>query len=66
MEKIPHCWQHLPMVWHGLKVARNRMSNLATKLLEIPDAYGSMPHKLILFTLLRYVVSPQWVRYIET
>ena len=49
MEKIPGCWEHLSMVWHALKEARAQKSNLAIIWLDIANAYGSIPHKLIAF-----------------
>ena len=54
------------MVWHALKEARAKKSNLAVIWLDIANAYGSIPHKLIVFALHRYGVSPQWIRLIET
>ena len=65
MEKIPGCWEHLSIVWHALKEARALKSNLAVIWLDIANAYGSIPHKLIVFALHRYGVSPQWIRLIE-
>ena len=29
MEKTPGCWEHLSIVWHALKEARTRKSNVA-------------------------------------
>ena len=58
MDKVPGCWEHLSMVWHALKEARTHKSTLATVWLGIANAYGSIPHKLIIFALLRYGVSP--------
>ena len=66
MEKIPRCWEHLLMVWHALKEARAKNSNLAVIWLDIANAYGSILHKLLVFALHRYGVSPQWIRLIET
>ena len=66
MEKILGCWEHLSMIWHALKDARAQKSNLAIIWLDIANAYGSIPHKLIAFALHRYGVSPQWIRLIET
>ena len=66
MEKIQRCWEHLSMVWHALKEATAQNSNLAVIWLDIGNAYGSIPHKLIVFALHRYGVSPQWIRLIET
>ena len=54
------------MVWHALKEARAQKSNLAVIWLDIANAYGSIPHKLIAFALHKYAVSPQWIRLIET
>ena len=66
MEKIPECWDHLSMVWHALKEARVQKSNLAVIWLDIANAYGSIPQKLIVFALHRNGISPQWIRLIET
>ena len=54
------------MVWHALKEARAKKSNLAVIWLDIANAYGSILHKLIVFALRRYVVFPQRIRLIET
>ena len=62
MEKIPGCWEHISMVWHALKEARAKNSNLTVIWLDIANAYGSIPHKLIVLALNRYGVSPQWIR----
>ena len=53
------------MVWHALKEARTHKSTLATIWLDIANAYGSIPHKLIIFALHRYGVSPQWIRLVQ-
>ena len=53
------------MVWHALKEARTHKSTLATIWLVIANAYGSIPHKLIIFVLRRYDVSPQQIRLVE-
>ena len=54
------------MVWHALKEARAKKSNLAVIWLGIANAYGSIPHKLIVVALHRCGVSSQWIRFIET
>ena len=46
------------MVWHALKEARAQKSNLAIIWLDIANASGSIPHKLIVFGLHRCGVSP--------
>ena len=54
------------MAWHALKEARAKNSNLTVIWLDIANAYGSIPHKLIVFALNRYGVSPQWIRLNKT
>ena len=54
------------MNWHALKEARAKKSNLAVIWLDIANAYGSIPHKLVVFPLHRDGVTPQWTRLIET
>ena len=51
------------MVWHALKEARAKKSNLAVIWLDIANAYGSIPHKRIAFALHKYGVSPQWMKH---
>ena len=59
MEKVPGCWEHISMVWAALKEAKSKNLSLATVWLDIANAYGSIPHKLIIFALHRYGVSPK-------
>ena len=66
MEKVPGCWEHISMVWAALKEAKSKNLSLATIWLDIANAYGSIPHKLIIFALFRYGVSPKWIHLIET
>ena len=56
MEKVPGCWEHMSTIWSALKEARSNKSDLATIWLDIANAYGSIPHKLIFFALKRYGV----------
>ena len=64
--KVPGCWEHISMVWAALKEAKSKNLYLATIWPDIANAYGSMPHKLIIFALHRYGVSPKWIHLIET
>ena len=48
MEKIPGSCEHLSMFWHAVKEARAKKSNLAVIWLDIANAYGFIPHKLVL------------------
>ena len=66
MEKISGCLKHCSIIWHALKKAQAQRSNLAITSFDIANAYGSIPHKLIVFALHRYGVCPQWIRFIET
>ena len=49
MEKVPGCWEHMSMVWSALKEARKNKSSVANIWLDIANAYGSIPHRLIFF-----------------
>ena len=66
MEKVPGFWEHISMVWAALKEAKSKNLSLATIWLDTANAYGSIPHKLIIFALHRYGVSPKWIHLIET
>ena len=66
MEKVPGCWEHISMVLAALKEAKSKNLSLATIWLDIANAYGSIPHKLIIFALHWYGVSPKWIHLIET
>ena len=66
MEKVPGCWEHISMVWEALKEAKSKNLSLATIWLDITNAYGSISHKLIIFALHRYGVSPKWIHLIKT
>ena len=66
MEKVPGCWEHISMVWAAQKEAKSKNLSLATIWLDIANAYGSIPHKLIIFALFRYGVSPKWIHLVET
>ena len=66
MEKVPGCWKHISMVWAALKEAKSKNLSLATIWLDIANACGSIPHKMIIFALHWYGVSPKWIHLIET
>ena len=66
MEKVPGCWEHMSMVWSALKEARSNKTDLATIWLDIANAYGSIPHRLIFFALERYNVHSSWISFIKT
>ena len=53
------------MVWSALKQSRLNHSNLANIWLDIANAYGSIPHKLIFFALERYGVPTSWISLIR-
>ena len=64
MEKVPGCWEHMSMVWSALKEARSNQTDLSTIWLDVANAYGSIPHKLIFFALERYGVPGSWISLI--
>ena len=53
------------MISHAQKVERTQKSTLVTVWLDIANAYGPIPHKLIVFDLFRYDIAPQWIRLVE-
>ena len=65
MEKVPGCWEHMSMVWSVLKDARSDKLDLASIWLDIANAYGSIPHRVIFFALERYVVPQHWISFIK-
>ena len=65
MDKVPGCWEHVSMVWSPLKEARSTKSSLANIWLDIANAYGSIPHRLLFFALERYGVDPHWISLIK-
>ena len=65
MEKVPGCWEHISMVWSSLKEARQNKSTVANIWLDIANAYGSIPHRLIFFALERYGIDPKWIQIIK-
>ena len=61
MRKVAGCWEHTAMMWSALKDARKRRRSLASVWLDLANAYGSVPHRLIVFALQRYQVPPDWI-----
>ena len=54
MEKVPSCWEHMSVLWDELKSRNTERSNIAAILLDIANAYGTVPHQLLFFALRRY------------
>ena len=52
------------MVWSALKDAREAKKDLSLLWLDLANAYGSVPHKLIEFALKRYLVPLDWIKMI--
>ena len=65
IEQVPGCWEHMSMVWSALKEARKNKTSLANIWLDIANAYGSIPHRLIFFALKRYGVDSKWIAIIQ-
>ena len=65
MEKIPDCWVHMSMVWDSLKSEKHDKTSLSAIWLDVANAYGSLPHRLIYFALKRYGVSEKWIKIIQ-
>ena len=65
MERVPGCWEHMSSVWSALKEASVSKATLAAIWLDIANAYGSVPHRLIFFALERYGVPIKWINLIK-
>ena len=65
LEKVFGCWEHMSMVWSALKEARQNKTTVANIWLDIANAYGSIPHRLIFFALKRYGVDNKWISIVE-
>ena len=51
-------------MWSALKEAKSTPSRLAMLWLDLANAYGTVPHKLIEFALRRYHVTESWIKLI--
>ena len=47
--KVSGCWEHMSMVRSALKETQSRKSSLENTWLDIANAYGSFPHRLLFF-----------------
>ena len=56
IKNTPGCWEHTSMIWSALKHCKNSNKSLAVLWLDLANAYGSVPHQLIIFALRRYRV----------
>ena len=65
MEKVPGCCENMSVVWGAFKEARCNKLNVANIWLDIANAYGSIPHRLIFFALERYGVHEHWISLIK-
>ena len=54
------------MLWSALQDARKNKRNLSSLWLDIANAYGSIPHRLIFFALERYGVPAHWISVVKT
>jgi len=64
MRRMAGCWEHTAMMWSALKDAKKSNQSLAVLWLDLANAYGSVPHKLIVFALRRYRVPESWISLI--
>ena len=53
---IPGCMEHTGVISQLIKEAKMYKGNLAVLWLNLKNAYGSIPHKLVELTLKRYHV----------
>ena len=60
----PGCWEHTAMMWSALKDSKLRKKSLAVLWLDLANAYGSVPHQLIIFALRRYSVPERIINLV--
>ena len=53
------------MVWDALKTSKKMKHSLSAIWLDIANAYGSVPHRLIFFALRRYGIPEKWIDVIR-
>ena len=61
IRETPGCVEHTAMVWTALKDAKKYNKDVVALWLDLANAYGSVPHKLIIFALRRYGVPQEWI-----
>ena len=61
IQKMVGCWEHTSMVWAALKDAHSKGRSLSIIWLDLANAYGSVPHMLILFALRRCKIPEDWI-----
>ena len=60
----PGCWEHTAMMWSALKECKLSNKSLAVLWLDLANAYGSVPHQLIVFALRRYRVPDRIIEIV--
>lgn len=48
---FPGCMEHIAMIWSRIKEAKRSRSELHVAWLDLANAYGSVPHRMIMFAL---------------
>ena len=65
MAKVPDCWEYVSVVWDELKSTKVDRANIAAVLLDIANAYGSVPYQLIFFALSCYGVHADIINLLK-
>lgn len=55
---FPGCVEHSAMIWEQIQTAKCNKSDLQVVLLDLANAYGSVPHQLISFALNFFHIPP--------
>ena len=56
---FPGCVEHVSMIWSGIKEAKKNGDELHVVWLDLANAYGSVPHRMIKFALDFFYVPPK-------
>ena len=65
MPKTPGCIEHHHMLAEVFKDAKKKHKSLAVCWLDLANAYGSVNHSLILYSLRHYHAPPQFLKLIQ-
>ena len=62
---FPGCIEHSSMIWHTIQKAKERKEDLAVIWLDLANAYGSVPHSLIWYSLEFFHIPGKLVKFLK-
>ncbi len=61
---FPGCVEHSAMIWHTIQLAKSNKQDLSVVWLDLANAYGSVPHKLIEFAMEFFYIPQKLINYL--